>query len=81
MSLGGLGAHFDEHIIWIELGDGRTLDIPLAWFPSLLKATPTQCDKIESNLVDLLWGTIDEDISIEELLAGRGDGTGPEHAA
>lgn len=33
---------FDEYSFWVELEDGRTLGIPLAWFPRLLHATPQQ---------------------------------------
>lgn len=68
--------------MWVDLTDGRTLGVPLAWFPRLLNATPAQRAKVEVSRVGLHWEEIDEDISVAGLLAGRGDVTAkPEHAA
>ena len=33
---------FDDVAMWVELDDGRTLGVPLAWFPRLLHASPEQ---------------------------------------
>ena len=33
---------FDQHTMWVELDDGRSLGVPLAWFPRLMYATPRQ---------------------------------------
>lgn len=67
--------------MWVELTDGRTLGVPLAWFRRLLRATPVERDQVEiSRLVH--WEAIDEDISIAGLIAGRGDvRQAPESAA
>jgi len=68
--------------MWVDLTDGRTLGVPLAWFPRLLNATPKQREGFEISRLGLHWEEIDEDISIAGLLAGRGDMTNqPEHAA
>ena len=68
--------------MWVELSDGRTLGVPLAWFPSLLKAAPAERAQVEISRVGLHWETLDEDISLAGLLAGRGDMTrSTEHAA
>jgi uncharacterized protein DUF2442 len=68
--------------MWVELADGRTLGVPLAWFPRLLNASPEQREQVELSRVGLHWEALDEDISIAGLLAGRGDVTrSPEHAA
>jgi hypothetical protein len=68
--------------MWVDLSDGRTLGVPLAWFPRLLHATPAQREKVELSRVGLHWEDIDEDISVAGLIAGRGDMTQqPEHAA
>jgi hypothetical protein len=73
---------FDEHTMWVDLTDGRTLGVPLAWFPRLLRATPAERGQVELSRVGLHWETLDEDISVAGLLAGRGDVTrSPEHAA
>lgn len=62
--------------MWVELSDGRTLGVPLVWFPRLLRATPQQRLVFEISRGGLHWDELDEDISIEGLLAGRGDQTG-----
>jgi len=68
---------FDNHTMSVELADGRTLGVPLAWFPRLLHATPMQRQdyRISVSGNGLHWAAIDEDISVEGLLAGRGDMT------
>lgn len=82
MSISASSVRFDEHTMWVELTDGRTVGVPLAWFPRLLKASPAQRDKVEISRIGLHWDEIDEDISVAGLLAGRGDITHrPEHAA
>lgn len=59
----------------IPIADGRQLGVPLAYFPRLLNATPEQrCDyAISGGGVGIHWDVLDEDISVEGLLAGRGD--------
>lgn len=76
-----LAVRFDEDSFWVDLDDGRTLDVPLAWFPRLLHATPAQREQVELSRAGLNWEGIDEDISIAGLLAGRGDQTRSRKAA
>jgi len=64
---------FDEDSMWVELTDGRTLGVPLAWFPRLLRATPAERKQVEISRVGLHWEALDEDISVSALLAGFGD--------
>jgi hypothetical protein len=59
----------------IELSDGRTLGVPLAWFPRLLQASREQLKSYELSPFGLHWEELDEDVSIAGLLAGRGDQT------
>ena len=66
---------FDEDSFWVELSDGRTLSVPLAWFPRLLRGSPEQREAVSISSRGLHWDELDEDISIEGLLAGRGDQT------
>jgi Protein of unknown function (DUF2442) len=75
MTISATSVRFDEYSMWVELTDGRTLGVPLAWFPRLLRATPAEREQVELSRVGLHWETIDEDISIAGLLAGRGDMT------
>lgn len=82
MTISATSVRFDEHTMWVELSDGRTLGVPLAWFPRLLHATPTERERVELSRNGLHWEALDEDISIAGLLAGRGDVTrSAEHAA
>jgi len=82
MSISATSVRFDEHTMWVDLTDGRTLGVPLAWFPRLLRATPAEREQVEISRVGLHWDVIDEDISIAGLLAGRGGATrSSEHAA
>lgn len=68
---------FDDWTMWVDLQDGRTLGIPLAWFPRLLDATPEQRAGVRIGVggEGLHWEEIDEDISVAGLIAGRGDMT------
>ena len=75
MTISATAVRFDEHSMWVDLSDGRTIGVPLAWFPRLLRATPVQRESVEISRVGLHWEEIDEDISIAGLLAGRGDMT------
>jgi hypothetical protein len=61
--------------MWVDLSDGRTLGVPLAWFPRLLHASPDARSRVEISRIGLHWEDLDEDISIAGLLAGRGDMT------
>ncbi len=75
MNTSAKAVRFDDNIMWVELSDGRTLGIPLAWFPRLLHAKPEQRQKYELSITGIHWDELDEDISVAGLLAGRGDAT------
>ena len=70
-----VAVRFDEDSFWVDLEDGRTLGIPLAWYPRLLHATPAQREAVSLSRAGLHWEEIDKDISIAGLIAGRGDMT------
>ncbi len=65
-----------EDALTVELSDGRTLSVPLAWFPRLLHATLEERDhwRFIGKGQGIHWEDIDEDISIENLLAGKPSG-------
>jgi len=75
MTISATAVRFGEHTMWVDLTDGRTLGVPLAWFPRLLNATATQRARVELSRSGLHWEELDEDISIAGLIAGRGDMT------
>ncbi|HRH87877.1 MAG TPA: DUF2442 domain-containing protein [Rubrivivax sp.] len=64
---------FDNDSMWVHLDDGRIVAVPLAWFPRLLAATPEQRVQFELSPRGIHWEALDEDISIDGLLAGHGD--------
>ncbi|HEX3954570.1 MAG TPA: DUF2442 domain-containing protein [Stellaceae bacterium] len=68
-----MGVAIDDDSTWVQLSDGRTLGVPLAWFPRLLRATPQQRTSCRISRRGLHWEELDEDISIAGLLAGTGD--------
>ncbi len=73
---------FDDQRMLVSLADGRLVGVPLAWFPRLLHAAPEQRGRYSISPRGLHWDELDEDISIDGLLAGRGDLTNrPAHAA
>ena len=75
MSISATGVRFDEPTMWVALTDGRTLGVPLAWFPRLLQAPPAQREQVELSRVGLHWDDLDEAISVAGLLAGQADMT------
>jgi hypothetical protein len=75
MTISATEVRFDDQVMWVDLSDGRTLGVPLAWFPRLLHARPEDRQAVEISAYGLHWEALDEDISIEGLLAGRGDET------
>lgn len=66
---------FDDDSFWVELSDGRMVGVPLAWYPRLLNATQDQLADYELSPRGIHWDALDEDISIEGILAGRADMT------
>jgi hypothetical protein len=75
MIVSATGVKFDENAMWVDLSDGRTIGVPFAWFPRLLKAKKSQRENVEIGRFGLHWAELDEDISVAGLLAGRRDQT------
>ena len=65
-----------EDTLTIELDDGRTISIPIAWYPRLLHASKVERQgwRLIGKGHGIHWEDIDEDISIEGILAGRPSG-------
>jgi hypothetical protein len=64
---------FDSDSMWVDLSDGRTIGVPLAWFPRLLNGTTEQRENVRISRRGLHWEALDEDISIAGLLSGLRD--------
>jgi hypothetical protein len=60
----------------VDLSDGRTISVPLAWFPRLLHGTPEERSnwRFIGDREGIHWPDLDEDISVENLLAGKSSG-------
>jgi Protein of unknown function (DUF2442) len=63
---------FSDDCLSVSLMDGRTISVPLVWYPRLLKATATQRAnwQIAGGGYGIHWPEIDEDLSTEGLLRG-----------
>jgi len=61
-----------EDTLAVDLMDGRTIIVPMAWYPRLLHATPEQRDRWEvaGGGYGIHWPDLDEDLSTEGLLRG-----------
>jgi hypothetical protein len=66
-------AHCTADELVVSLRDGRTLSVPLAWFPRLLHASVAQRGEFEllGDGEGIHWPAVDEDVSIAGLLAGH----------
>ncbi|HET6165126.1 MAG TPA: DUF2442 domain-containing protein [Planctomycetota bacterium] len=65
-------AKLTRHRLVVDLVDGRTISVPLEWFPRLAKATGAQRSKWEivAGGFGIHWPDVDEDVSTEGLLRG-----------
>ena len=71
-----IGVEVSESTLSIELNDGRTISVPVGWYPRLTHATRKERDnwKIIGGGQGIHWEDIDEDISVEGLLQGNPSG-------
>src|SRR6266508_3876400 len=60
----------------VELRDGRTVSVPLEWYPRLAHGTPRERQQWEliGPGLGIHWPALDEDISVNGLLQGRPSG-------
>ena len=60
----------------VDLNDGRSISVPLAWYPRLQHATQHERSKwrLIGRGLGIHWNELDEDISIEDLLLGKRSG-------
>src|SRR5438477_11543778 len=63
---------FTEDVLVVDLLDGRTISVPLAWYPRLLAASHQQRSnwRVAGSGFGIHWPDIDEDLSTEGLLRG-----------
>ena len=60
----------------VELSDGRTLTVPLVWYPRLARGTAEERSRwrLIGRGEGIHWSDLDEDVSVENLLAGKPSG-------
>jgi hypothetical protein len=65
-----------EDTLSVDLSDGRTISVPLAWYPRLTYASQDEQNnwRLIRKGYGIHWEDLDEDISVEGLLAGRPSG-------
>jgi hypothetical protein len=68
-----MAVRFDADQMWCDLSDGRTIGVPLVWFPRLLHASNAERAQVRLSTRGLHWEALDEDISVAGLLGGLGD--------
>ena len=70
------GVEIDQESLKVDLIDGRTVSVPLAWYPRLMNGTQEQRSnwRLIGAGEGLQWPDLDEDISVENLIAGKPSG-------
>lgn len=65
-----------DDALTLDLADGRSISIPLAWYPRLLHSRPEERARWEwiGDNEGIHWPDLDEDISVEGIIAGRRSG-------
>ena len=75
-----LNVSLTDDTLSVDLSDGRSISAPIAWFPRLFHSTEQERNnwRLIGKGQGIHWGDIDEDISIEGLLAGKPSGESQE---
>lgn len=73
-----VAVHVDDARLIVDLSDGRSISAPLAWFPRLARGTKKErADwRLIGGGLGIHWPQLDEDISVDNLLAGSPSGEG-----
>jgi hypothetical protein len=70
----GIDVRVDEHVLTVDLDDGRTITVPVLWFPRLSEATSDELAnwRFIGDGEGIHWPDLDEDVKVQHLLKGRG---------
>ena len=65
-----------DDTLTVDLSDGRTISVPLAWYPRLVHGTPKERSdwRLIGRGEGIHWPQLDDDISVEGLIAGKPSG-------
>jgi hypothetical protein len=69
-----VGLKVTDEVLTVDLSDGRSLSVPLHWFPRLEHGTEAERGNFELSPFGIHWPDLDEDISVEGLLRGEKSG-------
>lgn len=72
----------DDAVV-VDLADGRTVSVPLTWYPRLLQGSPEERanHRFIGDGEGIHWPDLDEDVSVENMLAGKASGEVPKSFA
>ena len=75
-----LAVKITEHMLTVDLQDGRSISVPLSWYPRLLHGSPVERSnwRIIGQGEGIHWPDLDEDISVQGLLEGTSSQESPE---
>ena len=76
----GRSVKVSDEELTVDLVDGRTIAVPLAWFPRLWHGTPRERNHFEifADGAYIHWPELDEDLTVAGLLSGRRSGESPQ---
>jgi len=76
----GKSVKVSDEGLTVDLVDGRTIMVPLAWFPRLWHGTPQERNHFEifADGACVHWPDLDEDLTVAGLLAGQRSGESPQ---
>jgi hypothetical protein len=71
-----LSVAITEDTLAVDLADGRSIAVPLEWFPRLVHGNPKERNhwRLIGQGIGINWPDLDEDISVENLLRGQASG-------
>ncbi|MBV8781332.1 MAG: DUF2442 domain-containing protein [Phycisphaerae bacterium] len=64
-------------LLSVDLADGRTISVPLQWYPRLFHGTANELENYELMYDGIHWPDLNEDVSVEGLLCGEKSGESP----
>jgi Protein of unknown function (DUF2442) len=72
-SLRAVGAQLTDEALVVDLVDGRSVSVPLVWYPRLLRASmkERQQFRLIGSGEGIHWELLDEDVSVEGIVAAR----------
>ena len=76
----GKSVKVDDTEVMVDLVDGRTITVPLAWYPRLWHGTPRERNHFEifGDGAYIRWPDLDEDLTVAGMLAGQRSGESPQ---